>query len=219
MHDICCCLTQLRPGPTKSILSVSLKTQAEPGVVVWWNVASLWSPGIMTEISRNICLASDRRLVTGHHWSCANIDLDTWGRSKSPSYQESSQPRSNCSPGPAWTLSPGQWLRLIFVCLVLRESRMLAKMPNIAAESYGRATLNKLDFLGIRNVSVFQVSFNLTVIPIDGAVLHAIVTCDTWSSVSVSDIPPWLCNGQTLFSTKLSYNCAPAAAIMAQRIE
>ena len=131
---------------------------------------------IMTEISRNICLASDRRLVTGHHWSCANIDLDTWGRSKSPSYQESSQPRSNCSPCPAWTLSPGQWLRLIFVCLVLRESRMLAKMPNIAAESYGRATFNKLDFLGIRNVSVFQVSFNLTVIPIDGAVLHAIVT-------------------------------------------
>ena len=36
--------------------------------------------------------------------------------------------------------------------------------------------------------------------------------CDTWSSVSVSDIPPRLCNGQTLFSTKLSNNCAPPPA-------
>lgn len=56
---------------------------------------------------------------------------------------------------------------------------MLAKMPNIAAESYGRATLSKLDFQGMSpEVSVFKVSFNLTLIPIDGAVLLVIVTHD-----------------------------------------
>ena len=48
--------------------------------------------------------------------------------------------------------------------------------PNIAAESYGRAMLNKLDFLGMSpEVSVFKVSFNLTLIPIDGAVLRLVI--------------------------------------------
>ena len=34
MHDICCCLTHSPGGSTKSILSVSFKTQAREGVVV-----------------------------------------------------------------------------------------------------------------------------------------------------------------------------------------
>ena len=45
-------------------------------------------------------------------------------------------------------------------------------MLNISAESYGRATLIKLDFLGMSPEvsSVFKVSFNLTLIPMDDSV-------------------------------------------------
>ena len=86
------------------------------------------------------------------------------------------QPASVQLLGQAWALSPspGQWIIFCLPCVYCENlSRYSnAKMLNISAESYGRATLIKLDFLGMSPEvsSVFKVSFNLTLIPMDDSV-------------------------------------------------
>ena len=175
-----------------------------------------------TKIGRNIWVWPSSYGSHGHRWSCANIDLDTWGRDTNRQVIKSPPSLGPIARLAAWTLGSVARTDILFASYLGNlytpgDSQMLWKMSRISAESYGRATLIKLDFLGMSpevSVTVFKVSFNLTLIPIDaGLYLDWLWHMTLWHMVkcfSVTGIPPpWLCNGQTLASTALSNNCAP----------